>query len=182
MHSNLKPTLWRTCRVLANAGRLRVLEHLRQHGAASVASIGNGCGLSRVCATVSLRALQARGLLRAARVSRWVIYYPEADHLVQHAPELLAAVMAAFQRKMAPAALRKQATAFTHERRIRTISPLPPAANGCRPARGAAPRRSTRARPETGRGRRAGAPAVASAWWRSASVRPRCRQSWQRPV
>ncbi len=124
MHRDLMPTLWRTCRVLANTKRLEIVAFLRQHGAADVATVARACGLSRTGATVYLRALQARGLLRATRRSRWVIYHAEADPLVPHAPGLLIAVLAALQHQQAHQAMCKQATAFTHERRIRIVQAL----------------------------------------------------------
>jgi DNA-binding transcriptional ArsR family regulator len=44
-------------------------------------------------ATQILRALQARGLLRARRRGAWVLYAPDANPSIAHAPALAAALL-----------------------------------------------------------------------------------------
>lgn len=124
MVTDLKPTLWRTCRVLANPGRIRILDVLRMQGEQCVSQIAAACGMSTVRATQQLRALQARGLLRASRRSRWVFYRAQADPLVAHASRALTAVMKAITRGDSRRAMQAAFTVLTHERRIRIIQAL----------------------------------------------------------
>jgi DNA-binding transcriptional ArsR family regulator len=118
MQTPLSPTLWRTCRVLANASRLRVLKTVLDHGPACVGAIARAGGISEVSATQQLRLLQARGLLATVRQSRWVYYSAGADPAVEHAAPLLAALRQAFARGMEAPDLLFALTAFTHPRRI----------------------------------------------------------------
>ena len=124
MDKTLKPTLWRTCRALANARRLRILERLCTAGEQCVSQVAVACGVSVVQATQHLRGLQARGLLRVRRSSRWVFYTAAADPLVTQAAPALAAVRAAFARGDGVRDLQAAFTAFTHERRIRIACAL----------------------------------------------------------
>ena len=124
MDSQLQPTLWRTCRVLANRERLEVLRVLVTQGEQRVSNLARTCGMPVARATQQLRAPQARGLLRARRQSRWVFYRPEADPLVPQSAPLLAAVQRAFARGDDAKVLMQAFTALTHERRIRIVGAL----------------------------------------------------------
>ena len=121
MQTPLSPTLWRTCRVLANASRLRVLKTVLDHGPACVGAIARVGGVSEVSATQQLRLLQARGLLAATRQSRWVYYSASADPAVEHAAPLLAALRQAFARGVETPELLFALTAYTHPRRIALV-------------------------------------------------------------
>jgi DNA-binding MarR family transcriptional regulator len=114
----LQPTLWRTCRVLANRDRLRVLSYVSAHAGVTVSQVAVRCGLAMPRASEYLRALQARGLIQPRRHSRWVSYAAGADPAVVHAAPILAAVQAAFARRDKPAEMLRAATAFTHPRRL----------------------------------------------------------------
>jgi DNA-binding transcriptional ArsR family regulator len=72
-----------------------------------------------------LRALGARGLLASRPQGRWVHYRPAANPSVRGAAELLRALREALRRgrKSIDAAYR-QATAFTHPRRIEIVRTL----------------------------------------------------------
>ena len=124
MDPPLTPSLWRTCRVIASGTRLRLLEVLRRSGKDCVSDLARDAGLSRVTATQNLRALQARGLVRAVRAGRWVYYDLHPDPLVRHAGDILAAVLAALRRRDDEVRIVQAATAFTHERRIRLAQAL----------------------------------------------------------
>jgi DNA-binding transcriptional ArsR family regulator len=125
MSYELKPTLWRTMRVLANPVRLRLLAELFNKSPLCVKEAAQRCGVSRVVATQQLRQLQARGLIRSRRVVRWALYTPEADAAVTHAESVNRALRCALQARPAnPAGIMKQVTAYTHERRIRLVGAL----------------------------------------------------------
>lgn len=118
------PTLWRTCRVLANARRLTCLRLVIEFPGASVAEIAKAAGIAAPTASVELRALQARGLIAAHRESRWVRYFPEPDLLVPSAGPVLRALTRAFKQGEPLEAVMKQVTAFTHPRRLLVIQCL----------------------------------------------------------
>jgi DNA-binding transcriptional ArsR family regulator len=118
MQTALRPTLWRTCRALANKRRLRVLRQVIADRRLCVSEAARACGLTVGEASESLRLLQSRGLLSVVRHSRWTHYVPEANPGVDAAPEMLHFVLAAIRRKETPDAMLQALTAFTHERRL----------------------------------------------------------------
>ena len=121
----LKPTLWRTCRVLANLTRLKILRELCLRPEQQVSGIAMRLGLSIPLASQSLRALNARGLLGARRAGKKVFYRPEADHTIPSCAPLLMALAEVFaHERQAEKRIYLYATAFTHLRRIRIISAL----------------------------------------------------------
>ena len=127
MTPDLRPTLWRTMRVLAHPRRLRLLAELFRESPLCVSECARRCRMPRVSATQALRQLQARGLIRAERVSRWVRYRPIPDPLVAHAANIDAAMRTALGHRGPdlPQMIRS-VTAFTHERRIRIVHALAP--------------------------------------------------------
>ena len=120
----LQPTIWRTCRVLANENRLRALAYVSAHEGATVSQVAAGCRLDMPKASEHLRALQARGLIQPHRFSRWVSYTAGADPSVVHAAPILAAMQAAFRRRETTAELLRALTAFTHPRRLTLVAAL----------------------------------------------------------
>ena len=122
---DLKPTLWRTMRVLAHPRRLQLLATLFRDAPLCVSDCAQCCGMPRVSTSVALRQLQARGLIRAERESRWVRYRPLPDPLVAHAPAIDAALRTALRpTHLDLPSIIKIITAFTHERRIRIVQAL----------------------------------------------------------
>lgn len=77
--ANLAPTLWRTCRVLANPNRLSCLKAVLKVPGRTVENVADAVGLAESKASLALRALQSRGILSSHRISRWTHYYPEPD-------------------------------------------------------------------------------------------------------
>src|SRR5712692_10468851 len=73
---SVQPTLWRTCRVLANSTRLKIFDLLRQQPGQTVSVIARRLKLSLPLTSQYLRALEARGLLAARRVGLRVVYRP----------------------------------------------------------------------------------------------------------
>lgn len=121
----LQPTLWRTCRVLANRHRLKILGLLVQSPELTVSGVAERLELSLPVASQYLRALEARGLLAVRRVGRRVQYRLNIASAIEPARELAAAVRLAFQRDAAPVeALFRLATTFTHPRRIEIFRAL----------------------------------------------------------
>lgn len=118
------PTLWRTCRVLANARRLMCLRVVIDRPGMSVTEIAQAVGIAAPTASIELRALQARGLIAAHRESRWVRYVPEPDPSVPSARPVLRALARALQTGEPLEAIMKQVTAFTHPRRLLAIHRL----------------------------------------------------------
>ena len=123
--NTLHPTLWRTCRVLANARRLQCLKTVLRNPGATVGQVAGTCRFPVNQTSVYLRALQARGLLQSVRDSRWVHYNPKADPLVPSAEPVLAAMTRALLKDNMPI---KDAifclTAFTHPRRLAVLAVL----------------------------------------------------------
>lgn len=115
----LQPSLWRTCRVLANRTRLRLLGLLLKEPGLTVSAAAQRLDLTLPVASQSLRALEARGLLTARRSGRYVRYQPPVEDGAGPAALLLPALRLAFQREARPEeTIYMLATAFTHSRRI----------------------------------------------------------------
>ena len=121
----LHPTLWRSCRVLANSRRLACLKTVLAHPDLTVESVAERTGLPEDQASLCLRALQARGLLQARRQSRWVLYRPEPDPCVPVAAPLLGALRhALLDDRLTEHEIRRSLTAFTHPRRLTILRHL----------------------------------------------------------
>lgn len=114
-----EPTLWRTCRVLANRKRLQILALSIRQPNQTVSAVAAHMRLSLPATSQYLRALEARGLLTCRRVGRRVEYRPSAATAEGAAGEIVTALRLAFRRRAQPIeALFKLATAFTHPRRV----------------------------------------------------------------
>lgn len=114
----LRPTLWRTCRVLANRGRLRALRTLLEFPDQPVSVVAKKLSVSVTLTSQYLRALNARGLLSVRRVGRWVYYRPSPDKTIPDAKALLEAIRREFGAEKKPIeTIFRSATAFTHPRR-----------------------------------------------------------------
>lgn len=122
---DLYPTIWRTCRVLSNQRRLACLRAVLLNPGDTVGELAHTAALPEDQASLCLRALQARGLLRARRESRWVHYYPLPDPLVPTAAPILAAMeKALLKEKLSETQLIRCLTAFTHPRRLTVLRVL----------------------------------------------------------
>lgn len=121
---NVPPALWRSCRVIACETRLKLLWCIFEKGELSVTQVRLLTGLSQPRASVQLKVLSERGLIISRREDMRVIYRAEANHAVAFAPELLDALKGCFDRLMSFKTIIRQATAFTHERRIEIVRVL----------------------------------------------------------
>ncbi len=119
----LSPTLWRTCRVLANKTRLKSLKVVIDNPDICVTDVAAALGTTEDEASKALRALQSRGLISARRVSRWVLYFPSPDPLVDSAKHFLKAVSKALHddETYNIMDIERACTAYTHVRRIAII-------------------------------------------------------------
>ncbi len=124
MEKKLRPTLWRTCRVIACETRLRLLWCLFEKEGLCVSDLAAEVGISDQNASTQLRAINARGLISVQRVKLEVFYHPEANPEVEHAEALLNALRQAHEDQMSFKSVIRQATAFTHARRIQIIRSL----------------------------------------------------------
>lgn len=114
----LAPTLWRTCRVLANPRRLALMRLLLNRKEASVSELAEEAGMPVVSCSAMLRQIQARGLISARRQGSAVCYRLEANPDVAHAPALLKALREVLVDPEQDAAHVWAVTAFTHTRRL----------------------------------------------------------------
>ena len=120
----LRPSLWRTCRVIACESRLRLLWHLFENKELSVCELACRVGMGEPQASIQLRALNARGLILPRREKMRVYYFAKANDGVDFAPQLLEGLRWCHDRKMRFSSVIHEATAFTHERRIELVRML----------------------------------------------------------
>jgi DNA-binding transcriptional ArsR family regulator len=121
---SLRPTLWRTCRVLANSTRLNLLRELTANGEKTVSSLALKFNLSEQLSSTHLRSLNARGLITAKPEGKWLFYSVQANPNVDHASEILNVIQDCFQRELTNDEIIHCATGFTHSRRIQIITCL----------------------------------------------------------
>jgi DNA-binding transcriptional ArsR family regulator len=122
---NLRPSIWRTCRTLANRQRLALLRYLLGHPESGVSAMARDMGLSVSSASQHLRALNARGLLLVRRAGRFVYYRVGSDESVPDTAAILAAVADALQTRVRPTeTVFRTVTACTHARRLDILRSL----------------------------------------------------------
>lgn len=119
MAAILQPTLWRTCRVIANSTRLGIFAFLVKNPNQAVTSVAEQFKISVPSASEHLRLLESRGLLVVRRTRKWVRYRvapPNSDNL---GAALATAMRAVFQwNEEAAQDIFRSVTAFTHPRRV----------------------------------------------------------------
>jgi DNA-binding transcriptional ArsR family regulator len=117
----LRPSIWRTCRALANRRRLGVFQSLLGKPGLTVKAVAEENGISRISATQCLRSLNSRGLLRVSRSGRWVEYSVGHDPSVPATRRLVAALSKQLADRDSMARTFRDVTAFTHPRRVRIV-------------------------------------------------------------
>ncbi len=121
----LRPTLWRTCRVLANRTRLRAIGLLVHQPDQTVSDLAERLNLSVAATSQYLRALESRGLLVARRIGRYVKYRLPPDSTASPASGLVLALKKTFRQRADPIeSIFKLVTAFTHPRRLQILQAL----------------------------------------------------------
>lgn len=131
----LRPTLWRTARALANKNRLLFFRAVwLSKGKKGVSELAKDVGLSISTASVYLRALNARGLISVRRITSRVYYGNGADRSLPEAQLLQTAFAKIFSRKNLPddwpADLIPTLHAYSHLRRIAILQCLAEAHRG----------------------------------------------------
>jgi DNA-binding transcriptional ArsR family regulator len=130
--TTLQPTLWRTCRVLANRTRLKMFGCLLEHPGQSVSAVARRLELPLPVASQYLRALEARSLLTARRMGSRVHYRVSAGQEGGAAQPLVPALRLAFRKGNDPIdSIFTLATAFTHPRRIAVFQAIKGATRSC---------------------------------------------------
>lgn len=123
--AGLKPTLWRTCRVLANHDRLTLLCEIIRRPHQPVSELAARTQIPLPTASQYLRALNARGLLRAQRTGRWVRYRATPDVTMPETRRLLKALKRVLVTDDRPAEeVMRTLTGFTHPRRLAILKAL----------------------------------------------------------
>ncbi|QHI68936.1 ArsR family transcriptional regulator [Tichowtungia aerotolerans] len=118
------PTLWKTCRVIANETRLQLLWLLFSKGELTVTQIVTETGMSQPNASNQLKALRETGLIVCRRNKMKVFYRAEANPAAAVVPDILEALRDCYEKSVALKTLIRHATAFTHERRIEIFRAL----------------------------------------------------------
>jgi Mn-dependent DtxR family transcriptional regulator len=118
--ANPSPTLWRTCRALANVRRLKMIQYLLlQKGKVRVTDVSRGLRIPLPVASENLRILNARGLLQATRSGREVVYRVAAGPSLPSARLILEAVTQDLvSKRISLKTMFDALTGFTHPRRI----------------------------------------------------------------
>ncbi len=120
----LPPELWRSCRTVACESRLELLWNVFEQGELSVNEARLLVGLSQPCASAQLRGLADRGLLISRREDMRVIYRAEANSTMAFSGEILDALRVCYERSVSFKTIIRQATGFTHQRRIEIVRAL----------------------------------------------------------
>ena len=103
MKNELKPTLWRTARALANADRLNLMRLVANaKGAKDVSELAMDAGLPVPTASIYLRALNARGLISVIRSGSFVYYGTGSDRSLPVAVAIQGAFRRLFAKKELP--------------------------------------------------------------------------------
>src|SRR5687768_3697173 len=114
----LQPTLWRSCRALANRKRLSLLALLIESGPETPSGISRRVRESLALTSQYLRNLEARGMLEVKRESRWVFYSVPVSPPHEPAAALVPAMRSCLHSPESIEETFKLLTAFTHPRRI----------------------------------------------------------------
>jgi predicted transcriptional regulator len=122
--NHVLPALWRTCRVIANKRRLHLLWCLFDRGSLCVFELAENLGISESQASAHLQTLASHGLIQQYRRKMRLINSPEADPRITSAPALTESLHACYKKRIPVQSVFRQATAFTHSRRIEIIRAL----------------------------------------------------------
>lgn len=122
---SIHPTLWRTCRVIANRKRLAMFGLFVQRSSLTVSEVAKRQRTHLSVASAYLRSLEARGLLVARRKGRWVQYSLGKEINQNVTARLVVELRAVFKRDASPVeTIYRIATAFAHPRRIEVFRVL----------------------------------------------------------
>jgi DNA-binding transcriptional ArsR family regulator len=116
----LNPTLWRTCRMLTGATRVKLLRQLHDQPGRSISALAQAVQIGISDASQELRRIQSRGLLQVERRGSYVYYRLGADPQVPSAGPLLQALKATLANtaKEKDSEIIQIANGLAHARRI----------------------------------------------------------------
>ena len=122
----LRPTVWRTARVLKNERRLRLLkEVLTGNGEKSVSELARDVKLAVSTTSIYLRALNARGLISVINDAGYVFYGNRKDRSLPEAQKIQSAFGRFFKNKTLSRDWAKKLsvlmTAYANSRRLNII-------------------------------------------------------------
>ena len=125
MSDSLNPTLWRTCRMLANSRRLKIIQHLIDNGPLTLTELATASSMSLPACSQYTRQITARGLCRETRKGTYAFFDLYPDPSIPYSPYLLLGIIESLLRKKQdytePIA---DLTAYTHVRRIMIVNYL----------------------------------------------------------
>jgi hypothetical protein len=122
MVNEMNPTLWRTCRMLANARRLRIIHQLIGKDPQTLTQLATACKMSASACSQYTRQITARGLCRETRRGRYAFFDLHPDPMISYSASLLNALIKSL--KHAKSHYMEQIadlTAYTHVSRIRIV-------------------------------------------------------------
>jgi DNA-binding transcriptional ArsR family regulator len=93
-------------------------------GEMRMGDLARSTGMSEPNASIQLRALNARGLIKATRRALYVYYSAEPNAEVEYAVALLAVLRESYECMDPFSFIIRQATAYTHPRRIHIVATL----------------------------------------------------------
>jgi len=123
MTGDLNPTLWRTCRVLANIRRLNIIQHLSCKAPLTLTQLATVCKMSLPSCSQYTRQITARGLCRETQKGRYAYFDLYPDPAIPFSSILLQGIVASL--KYAKKDYKEQMadlTAYTHVRRIKIVN------------------------------------------------------------
>lgn len=125
MKDSLQPSLWRTCRALANYRRLRLFQLLDERGETTVSQMAELTGRPISETSQGMRALNARGVFEVRRHWRNVYYQVGADPTLPWTAELISVLSPVLREGEDGILLAFNVlTSFTHYRRQQIICVL----------------------------------------------------------
>lgn len=125
MTGELSPTLWRTCRMLANTRRLKIIQHLIDKEPLTLTDLAAACKMSLPACSQYTRQITARGLCREIRKGTYAYFDLFPDPAIPYSTLLLHGIIAAL--KLARNDYKVQIadlTAYTHVRRMMIVNHL----------------------------------------------------------
>lgn len=122
----LNPTLWRTCRMLAGATRVKLLRQLHEQPGRNLSELAKAVQIGISAASQELRRIQSRGLLKVERRRSFAFYRFGADPQVPTAEPLLKALQSALRNypEERDQEIIQIAKGFSHPRRIAILKEL----------------------------------------------------------
>jgi len=123
MTTNLNPTLWRTCRMLANHRRLNIIHHLIDKEPLTLTQLAVACKMSMPACSQYTRQITARGLCQEIRRGSYAFFDLTPDPAIPYSAILLKAIVSSLKlAKKDYAGQIADLTAYTHVSRIRIVN------------------------------------------------------------